>query len=133
MDAHKITRLVRIVTSTHINGYSDEAAMQKEEFISLCRSYLRMIANKMGLPAGSYDIRVNRAGVAVSGDVHLHTDTLYVAFEQSCLGNDFGFMYRSCKGRKDYTGGQNRWMRWENLLSIPNVVKAFQEAAASGK
>lgn len=37
---------------------------------------------------------------------------------QLCQGsNRDAFMYRSCKGRKDYTGGPNRWMKWSTLAN----------------
>jgi hypothetical protein len=130
MTTQKIKRLIHLATKTDINGYSDEAAKEKEEFLSLCRSYAKMIVKELGLTPEQYEIRTNRAGVAVSGDVHLHTDSLYVAFEQTCLGNDWGYMYRSCKGKKDYTGGYNRWMKWENLINVQGVVTVFKDVAA---
>ena len=88
-----------------------------------------MIAKEIGLTTDQYDCRVNRAGVAVSGDVHLHTDSLYVAFDQSCCGIYLGFMYRSVANRRDFTGGTNQWMRCERLTDIPSVVETFKKTA----
>jgi hypothetical protein len=87
-----------------------------------------MIAKELALPKQSFDIRVNLAGPAVSGDITLHSDTLYVQFSQSCIARSHGFYYRSCKGRKDYMGGTNRWMQWEKLTDIEFVKCEFQKA-----
>lgn len=126
MTKTQINRLIHLATKTDINGYNDETAKEKEEFLSLCRSYSKMLVKELGLTSEQYRISTNRAGIAVSGDVHLHTDTLYVAFEQTCLGPDWGFMYRSVANCKDFTGGYNRWMKWENLINVKEVVKTFQ-------
>jgi len=130
MTIQKIKRLIHLATKTDINGYSDETAKEKEEFLSLCRSYAKMIVKELGLIPSQYDLRTNRAGVACSGDVHLHTDTLYVAFEQTSICREFGFMYRSVTGRRDFTGGQNRWMKWENLINVQGVIKVFKDVSA---
>ena len=129
MTQMQIRKLIRLANGNPINGYSDEGAEQKNEFLYLCRLYLRMIAKEMGLQKGQYDIRVNPAGPAVSGDVHLHSDKLYIAFSQGCMGRGFGFMYRSVSNRRDFTGGYNRWMRWDNLIDVPYVAETFKKTS----
>ena len=133
MNKAKINRLIYLVTKTHISEYIDYENVthenqnsRKEEFISLCRSYLRMVVKEMGLNKDQYEIRVNRGGIACSGDIHLHTDKLYVDFSQSCLGPDFGFMWRSCEGKRDYTGGSNQWMRWERCTAVCCIGRLSQ-------
>lgn len=134
MKISDISRLIHIVSDLHIDGYDYDYANErakpclKEEFIKLSKAYLRMISKELGLSKGEFEIRVNRGGAAVSGEITLHSDTLYVQFSQSCLGTDFGFMYRSCKGRKDYTGGTNRWMKWDKLTDIAFVKEEFKKA-----
>lgn len=128
MTTKQIERLVRLVTENHINAYSENSAKNKDEFIKLCKAYLNMIVKKLGLTKDQYEIRVNRSGIAGSGDITLHTDTLYVQLSQSCCDRH-SFMYRSCRGQKDYTGGRNEWMRWTNLLDIPDVVGKFKKTA----
>jgi len=100
--------------------YADEA---KRQFASKGKKVLKALAKEMRLPEGSYDIRWNPGGPAVSGDIILHGESIYVNLSQTCLGPDYGFMYRTCKGRKDYTGGTNRWAKWDALLDLDGFAK----------
>jgi len=92
---------------------------------------LNQIAQKLGLQAGEYSIRSNMGGIAVSGEVTLHADWIYIQFSQSSLGPDFGFMWRTCKHQKDYTGGPNRWMKWEELRDLDAAVEKFNQVRHS--
>jgi hypothetical protein len=94
----------------------------KEEWLRTGRSILRKLAKELGLVEGSYDIRINRGGCAVSGDVILHGEWIYVDLSQTCLGPDYGFMWRFCDGRKDYRGKANQWSKWESLLDLPKLA-----------
>jgi len=133
MKIKDIQRLIHIVSNCHINGYDWDYRNDcpkpclKTEFVKLSKAYLRMIAKELELPKGSFDLRVNLGGPAVSGDITLHTDTIYIQFSQFCINPAFGFYYRSCKGRKDYTGGTNRWMKWEKLTDIEFVKWEFKK------
>lgn len=84
-------------------------AAAKRLFYSRARSQLRRLATALGLAPGSYDLRSNPAGIAVSGEITLHTDCLYVQASQSVMGNANGILFRTCKGRKDYVGGPNNF------------------------
>lgn len=86
---------------------------------------LKALAGKLGLNAGEYSIRSNKAGIAVSGEITLHSDSLYIQFSQSRQGC---FLWRTCNGRKDYCGGPNRWMKWEELQNLDNVAIALKLA-----
>jgi hypothetical protein len=97
-------------------GYNPEA---KEQFLKMSRKLAAITAQELGLEKGSYDIRVNKAGIAVSGEVTLHGENLYVQFGQGCFS---GFLCRSCKGRKDYTGGQNHFYRFEDLSDFGRFI-----------
>lgn len=99
----------------------------KDEFHRMARRILKCVAEKLGLQPGEYDLRTNKAGIAVSGEITLHADWVYIQIAQTCLGADMGFMYRSCRGRRDYTGGHNRWMKWESLLDLDRACVAFGE------
>ncbi len=66
-----------------------------------------MLARELGLPRGSTEIRSNKGGIAVSGEIILHHETLYLQVSQSSFGG--GILYRSCKGRKDFCGGVNHF------------------------
>lgn len=92
----------------------------KTEFLRMGRQMAVRLANSLGLNEDEYDVRVNEGGIAVSGEVTLHTDTHYIQFSQSQPGS---FLVRSCKGRKDYTGGRNHWVRWEDLGDLGRVCE----------
>ena len=98
----------------------DEAA--KKEFLRLGRQMAVSLAHQLGLCEDDYEVRVNKAGIAVSGEVTLHTDSRYVQFGQSCVSNG-GFLVRTCKSRKDYTGGQNHYVKWESLRDMGRVCE----------
>lgn len=87
---------------------------------------LRQLANRIGLAKGSYDLRFNPGGIAVSGDAILHSDSLYVCMMQSCCGNT-GFYFRACEGRKDYHGKANQWMKWEELLNLDTAAARMKK------
>lgn len=92
----------------------------KEEFLRMSRKLASMTAQELGLEKGSYDIRVNKAGPAVSGEVTLHGEEIYVQFGQGIFN---GFLCRSCKGRKDYVGGQNHFYRFEDLEDFGGFIE----------
>ena len=85
----------------------DEA--QKRLFHSTARMRLRLLAIELGFAPGSYDLRTNQGGIAVSGEVTLHHERVYVQISQSALGGDMGVLIRSCAGRRDYRGGPNNF------------------------
>lgn len=88
----------------------------KRQFHQRYRRILRAFANRLALPPGSFDIRSNRGGIAVLGEVTLHADRLYLQVGGSCCTAETApVLYRSCRGRKDYTGGPNRWMERADL------------------
>lgn len=93
----------------------------KRLFHSRARSQLRRLATALGLPPGSYDLRSNPAGIAVSGEITLHTDWVYVQASQSAMGSDNGILFRSCKGRQDYVGGLNNFASLD-LLNRPEEL-----------
>jgi hypothetical protein len=103
-------------------SYDEDA---KRRFHYQAEKILLEIAGLLGYKECDYDLRHNQGGIAVSGEITLHSDNLYIQFAQSAMGNS-GFMWRTCKGRKDYTGGTNRWMRWSDLVDLSKVVATFK-------
>lgn len=81
----------------------------KREFHRVAESRLHALAKALGYGKADYDLRHNQGGVAVSGEITLHSDELYVQVSQSCMGIDSGILYRECDGRKDYTGHRNNF------------------------
>jgi len=99
-------------------AYDAEA---KRLFHSRARSQLRRLATALGLEPGSYDLRSSQAGIAVSGEITLHSDHLYVQVSQSAMGYHSGILFRTCKGRKDFVGGTNNFASLD-LLNRPGEL-----------
>lgn len=59
-------------------AYDDDA---KRLFHHHARRQLRLLADALGLAPSSFDLRNNKGGIAVSGEVTMHGDHLYV---QAC-------------------------------------------------
>ena len=95
---------------------------EKEGFHSTGRARLRKLAGELGFAKGSYDLRSNKGGIAVSGEVTLHHDRVYVQISQSVMGSDKGILIRTCQGRKDYTGGPNNFAPLTLLDDIPALA-----------
>jgi hypothetical protein len=102
-------------------------AAAKRLFHSRVRSQLRRLAVALGLAPGSYDLRSNQGGVAVSGEIILHTDRLYVQASQSVMGHDSGILFRTCNGRKDYVGGPNNFASLELLNRPDDLATCIRE------
>jgi hypothetical protein len=100
----------------------------KLKFHRLGKRVLKAVAEEMGLQSGSFDIRSNLGGVAVSGEIILHGESIYIVFSQGGMGTQ-DFMYRKCSGRKDYTGMANHWMDYDNLADLPTACQEFKRTA----
>lgn len=96
-------------------------AAAKRLFHSRARSQLRRVATALDLQPGDYDLRSNQGGIAVSGEITLHTDHIYVQASQSAMGHHSGVLFRTCKGRKDYSGGPNNFASLD-LLNRPDEL-----------
>jgi hypothetical protein len=99
-------------------SYDPEA---KRLFHTHARRQLRALAAALGLDDDLYDLRSNQAGIAVSGEITLHADRLYVQVSQSCMGPDAGILFRRCEGRRDYVGGVNNFASLD-LLHRPDEL-----------
>ena len=81
----------------------------KQRFHTAARARLRRLATTLGFPSGSFDLRSNPGGIAVSGEITLHHEDVYIQVCQPATGADSGILIRSCQGRRDYTGGRNHF------------------------
>ena len=104
-NTHPASRLIEIFV--HSLSYCDPGL--KKAFHREGKKVLRKLAALMGLKKGEYDVRSNMGGIAVSGEVTLHTDRLYVQIDQTIMGPQSVILMRTCDGRKDYTGGMNHF------------------------
>jgi len=67
-----------VLASEPINAYSTSGHKRKEKYHRMARKQLHKLAQQLDLDPGDYEIRSNKGGVAVCGEVTLHTDTLYI-------------------------------------------------------
>jgi len=105
-------------------AYDAEA---KRAFHSRARRQLKQLADALGLPPGSYDLRSNQGGIAVSGEATLHADLLYAQACQPATGHDSGILFRSCRGRKDYCGGANNFASLDLLNRPDDLARRIKE------
>ncbi|MGX5805645.1 hypothetical protein ACWGS9_31140 [Bradyrhizobium sp. Arg314] len=106
---------------------------QKRRFHATARSRLKKLAAALCLPAGSYDVRSNKAGIAVSGEVTLHHTAVYIQVGQFGMSSGYGILIRTCKGRKDYTGGANHIVALALLDDIPALSAAVRAITGLGR
>src|SRR6266404_2397877 len=104
----------------------DNAA--KRAFHSRALRQLKLLANALGLAPGAYALSSNPGGIAVSGEVTLHADHVYVQACQPATGHDTGIMYRTCRGRKDYHGGPNNFASLDLLNRPQDLARRIMEA-----
>ena len=91
-----------------ISAY-DPNPKHKSLFHSRGKALCKKIAKDLGYFEGEYDITSNKAGPSVVGEITLHTDNLYLQFSKLTGCSDNDILYRSCCGRKDFTGGKNNF------------------------
>ena len=78
----------------------------KKEFKLAAMQGLRKLADVLRLEVGTYEVRWNAGGIAVSGEATLHHDRFYIQISE---GNPADILYRTCDGRRDFSGGSNHW------------------------
>ena len=88
----------------------------------------RALAATLNLGDDQYDLRSNEAGIAVSGEITLHADRLYVQVSQSSMGSDSGILFRSCDGRRDYVGGVNNFAPLDLLHQPTQLARRIKLA-----
>ncbi len=118
MNLSEICKLIGIGTT--FTGYNET---EKEMFHKLGKKYLKQLAGIMELKPGEFTIRSNKGGIAVLGEVILHSNNLYIHF-----GGSYGserFYYRCVKGQRDFTGGANAWMEFNKLRDMHAVAEHF--------
>jgi len=104
------------------NDLGDCDPALKKRFHREAKKLLRIVAKTMGLSTKDYDLRSNVGGPAVSGEITLHTDNVYVQVSQSYMGNGKNILVRACDGRKDYTGKVNHWAPVTALSDIHQFI-----------
>lgn len=80
------------------------------------RAALRRLADALGLEADRFDIRSNKGGPAVSGEITLHGETIWVQLSLGLFGPGREVCFRKVTGRDDHLGDRNRWASVRELL-----------------
>lgn len=106
-------------------AYDDDA---KRLFHQHARRQLCLLADALGLAPGAYDLRNNNGGLAVSGEITMHSETICVQACQPATGHDSGLMFRTCQGRKDYTGGRNNFALLDLLNDLGQLARTIRAA-----
>ena len=120
------------LASVHIDAYSEHGAVRKAKFHKMAKRQLKRLANSILLAPGSYDIRSNKGGIAVTGEITLHGHRLYVQVSQSCFGARGEILYRYCNGRTDYTGGPNNYAEIGELDNHEEFARKLRRAHQFG-
>lgn len=100
---------------------------RKAQFHGQARGQLRLLADALRLHQTAFDLRSNAGGIAVSGEVTLHADHLYVQASQPATGSDTGILFRSCQHRRDYTGGPNHFASLDLLHEPARLAQLIAE------
>ena len=111
-----------LITCSRQCGYNERL---KAQYHREAKLVAKELAKHLGLSPEDYDLRSNKGGPAVRGEVTLHSDSLYVDFNEVIQGN---FMWRTCNGRRDYTGNMNRWEPLTSLLDMERLAKKMHLA-----
>ena len=126
INTSRLRRFVQLASGPSIGYQADK----KRQFRLDALFVLKAIADLMELQKDEFEIRWNEGGIAVSGEATLHSNEIYIQFAQSAGGGNASFMWRTCKGQKDYTGGFNRWANWKSLLNLDTFVERVLEVRA---
>ena len=84
----------------------------KKQFHTKSKAFLRALGNDLGFT--EFKVTNNHGGIAVSGEITLmgmwsDGNGLYFQINQPWQPCD-GFLYRSIKNMKDFSGGRNQWL-----------------------
>lgn len=71
--------------------------------------------------------------IAVSGEITLHHDRVYIQVGQFGMSSGHGILIRTCKGRKDYTGGANHFVALAMLDDVPALAAAVRAITGIGR
>ena len=101
----------------------------KRRWLNAARLACKSVAEDLGLAPGTFEVRTCKGGSAVPGEVILHAESVYLCIGTSMPGGELVGYARSCKGRKDYTGGVNRWL--STRMTFDKMVQVCREAMAA--
>lgn len=83
--------------------------LNKTSFHKEGRAMLKKLASELGFAPKTFEVRSCMGGIAVAGEVILHAENIYIQLFKGWSNEGLRFLIRSCKGRKDYSGGCNNY------------------------
>ncbi|WP_196160863.1 hypothetical protein [Reinekea sp. G2M2-21] len=101
----------------------------KEQFHRIGKSYFRDLAKRLSLSKSDFRLSSNKAGIAVSGEITLHTDKFYLQLSQSYVSygnNRHDILLRTVKDRSDYAGGPNCHLPTVLLADADNLARYIE-------
>ena len=111
----------------HLMSTASYDAAAKDRFGTAAKTLMRRLAKRLGSQYGVIDpIRWNRGGIAVSGEVTLHADKVYIQVQQGFGGPTHAILFRTCKGRKDYSGGMNNFAPMALLIDTEALARHIE-------
>lgn len=111
--------------TSNVHAYDTAGHQRKQRFHRDGKLFLESLAKALGLSPGSYAITSNKGGMAVSGEVMLDADHLFVQLSE-VLQPGISVLYRSRISRSDHMGGTNHWVSIE-VLQDPAAQLRFIE------
>ncbi|MFN4217439.1 MAG: hypothetical protein ACK4HQ_08585, partial [Brevinematales bacterium] len=108
LDANTLNMYANRVDAA-ITDYNKQAPdyFAKKELHAKSKTFLKLFATKvLHLEDDKFEVRSNSAGDAISGEICLFTDNLFV---QISCGSHLPILFRKCHGRNDTTGEANNW------------------------
>jgi hypothetical protein len=115
MEAIKDLRGAPVLVTLAHRGVDYDAAA-KNAFHSEGQKAMRALAKALQLDSKEFEVRSSCGGPAVSGEIILHTEKCYVQLSLGLCGLDKEVLYRTCRGRDDYTGGRNHFAGVRDLV-----------------
>jgi hypothetical protein len=103
-------------------------AADKQRAYRRAAKALRALAADLGFSSDTYQVRPCYGGPGVSGEAIFHGETLYISlplFPQPGVVQVYRGYFRSCNGRKDYTGGRNFWFEGYPTPSAEVIRRAL--------
>jgi hypothetical protein len=108
-----------------------DADVKKEAHDKAARILNSFALECLGLDKTRYSVRSNKAGIACSGEVTLHTDPLdgcdkgiYIQIGQWSVGNST-VLFRCATSRSDYVGQQNHWASVSKVFGTNEGMAKF--------
>ena len=127
----KVDSLRMLANVWNGSAYNAQDAAYKAKFHRIAAKRLRETATLLGLQPGQYEVRSNKAGIAVSGEVTLHTDRIYVQTAYFSFDKSPRILYRTCKGRQDYCGGANHYVPGYVLDTPREMAETIEKLLAA--